>query len=42
MSNIVSDEEYEEICERADYWGMKSLTEEEQIIIDCNNNSDEL
>ena len=37
MGNIVTDEEYEEICECADYWGMESLTEEEQIIVNCGN-----
>ena len=42
MNNIVSNDEYEDICERADYWGMESLTEEEQIIVNCSNNGDEM
>lgn len=29
----ISEDYYFEICEKADYYGMESLTEEEQIIL---------
>lgn len=28
------EEDYEDLCERADYYGMESLTEDEQYVVD--------